>query len=110
MNRINYRIQLETIPEVLCTPRQCPHSTCVGIIGCGDTMCSQKVGHRRLQPLIGPYGGQWTMCALPREMQPQPHSEVPVHFGAIRAGDLIHHSCLLVSWYRVLGVNQVVAC
>ena len=26
-----------------------------------------------------------------------------VHLGVIRAGDLIHHPCPLVPWYRVLG-------
>ena len=27
-------------------------------------MWSQRVGHGQLQSLIGPRGGQWTMCAL----------------------------------------------
>ena len=41
-------------------------------------MWSQRVGHQQLQPLTGPYGGQWTMCTLPKQMQPHPHSEVLV--------------------------------
>ena len=41
-------------------------------------MWSQRVGHRRLQPSIGPYGSQWTMCVLPKQLQPHPHFEMPV--------------------------------
>ena len=41
-------------------------------------MWSQRVGHQQPQPLIGPYGGQWTMCVLPMQMQPHLHSELPV--------------------------------
>ena len=41
-------------------------------------MWPQRVEHQQFQPSIGPYGGQWTMCAVPKQMQPHPHSEVPV--------------------------------
>ena len=44
----------------------------------GDTVCSQRVGYQQLQPFIGPYGGQWTMCALPKQMHPHPHSELSI--------------------------------
>ena len=73
----------------------------------------------RLQPLIGPHGGQWTMCARPKQMQPHlvfrksvfqgPPRLTNVHFGPIRAGNLIHHPRPLVPRCRVFGVNQLVA-
>ena len=79
---MNSKIQLETSPEVLYTLEvESPFTISVGVggVGCahssGDTVWSQRVGHQQLQPLIGPYGGQWTMCALPKQMQPHPHSD-----------------------------------
>ena len=54
----------------------------MGGVGCanslGDTVWSQRVGHQQFQPSIGLYGGQWTLCALPKQMQPHPHSELPI--------------------------------
>ena len=41
-------------------------------------MWSQRVGHRQLQPWIGPHGSQWTMYAQPKQMQPHAHFGDPV--------------------------------
>ena len=92
MSNINSRLKFRRVsklskasPEVLYTLwAESPFhdSMCLDGVGCanslGDTVWSQRVGCRQLQPWIGPHGGQWTMCVQPKQTQPHSHSGGPV--------------------------------
>ena len=86
MSNISSRIKFRRVsklskasPEVLYTlSAESPFhdSMCLDGVGCanspGDTVWSQRVSCRQLQPWIGPHGGQWTMCSAKADTATSP--------------------------------------